>query len=500
MSNKMLSTRKGISSIVGSFFFLILMFAAFGAILVAFQYQSDIVAANREISNAQSSKILEQFSLRPIISGSGPCTLNPLYIDNTGTNSIEIVDLWITTSGSQNIISGPIAISSPVSFVPPGTSGQFLTSGISGIGVGTHVVKAITALGNIRSTTFTCPKTVSTDDEDTIKDKLIAKPNVYAAFPNPITGGQEGYIGLVVANPTGFNMYVNRTSIQAISPLNPNFYPTTAPQADSSLPTTPSDSDFSDQIGWYNDKYTLTWGDAAKTIPPYSAYEFKIRIKAASATNDATIITMNTNSLSSYGQFGSTKIDTTASYQKTYAFPNVYLSPDSTSGGVTYYISGKAPGISTQYNFTLKNTGGSSTMGKIKKDAIVVVNIPKYFGTELLPPTPVTSGSKCNAIIVNANNVADPTAVLIMPDKSFQIRYKTTVALAKDEFITCAFTATNPTPTSPKLYALYVYAIGLVDENVSSNPTSVPMGPVAETVVQVCHMTPTGNPPTCPTS
>lgn len=453
MTNKILKVRnkRAISSIVGAFFFLVLMVAVFGAILVAFQYQSNLVSTNRTIADKQVNKIQEQFALRPIVTGSGPCNLST-YVDNTGTNPVEILDIWAinTDDGLQVSLS---SFTSPNSFVPPGSTTTFLTTPISLTTTGNYVIKGVSALGNTRETVFSCPVSGGGVNYNVI-DKLVARPSVYIAFPNPHYNNADGYYAIIIANPTKNPMVVYRASLQLLAATNPNL-------VSSVTGITPS-------AGWCGDNNAPTsacspdaffWRNTGGvTIPIYSVKEFSAKVKATNAVKDNGINTVDVNAWTSFGQFGGGNINTLATNKTGVATPNLYLTSGITHPDRTY--SRLNWGGTQNYFVAIENTGGS----KIDSGGTLLVNLPKGFSYV---------GPCCSSDFTQVSRVP-------FDDDSNQLRVKLTSDINVGTTKVFAFTATAPTVTADTLYILYTFLNG------TSNGGLV--GSVAEPVIQVCPL------------
>lgn len=452
MANKIskVKNRRAISSIIGAFFFLVLMVAVFGAILVAFQYQSNLVGTNRAIADKQVNKIQEQFALRPIVTGSGPCNLST-YVDNTGTNSIEILDIWAINTGDGSQVTLR-SFTSPNSFVPPGSTTTFLTTPISLTKTGNYEIKAVSALGNTRETQFSCPVSAGGVNYNVI-DKLVARPSVYVAFPNPHQEGKEGYYAIIVANPTKNPMVVYRVSLQIIAASNPDFVgtvtgitPTTMWCAGNNVPGACS----SDAFFWRN--------TGGVTIPKYSVSEFSAKLITSSSVKNTAISTVDVNAWTSFGQFGGANINTLAMNKTSIATPSLYLTSSITYPDRTY---SRLNWEGTKnYFVAIENKGAS----KIDKGGTLIVNLPAGF---------TYGGTCCSSHL---------TVVTTVPfdDDSTQLRAKLTSDINPNDVKVFAFTATAPTVTADSLYVLYTFLNG------TSNGGLV--GPVAEPVIQVCPL------------
>jgi len=87
------TSRKGISSIVGGIFFLVLMTAGFTVYYVALDSQSQMLDTQKIIADSEIAKIQEDF----VVAASSDPVDNrlTLQVANTGNNPIEIADIWI---------------------------------------------------------------------------------------------------------------------------------------------------------------------------------------------------------------------------------------------------------------------------------------------------------------------------------------------------------------------------------------------------------------------
>ena len=72
MKQSPLRTRKAISSVIGTFFFIVIMVAAFSAILTAMSFQTQLVEQQANISDINVRKIQENFIITPYCIGSAP--------------------------------------------------------------------------------------------------------------------------------------------------------------------------------------------------------------------------------------------------------------------------------------------------------------------------------------------------------------------------------------------------------------------------------------------
>ncbi len=92
---------KGISSVVGGLFFLVLMTAGFSVYYVALDNQSKMVVAQQVIADTEIKKIREKFTISV---STDPNDNNRLAIQvkNQGFNTVEIADAWIINKTTTN--------------------------------------------------------------------------------------------------------------------------------------------------------------------------------------------------------------------------------------------------------------------------------------------------------------------------------------------------------------------------------------------------------------
>ncbi|MGH9910196.1 MAG: hypothetical protein ACRD32_06110, partial [Nitrososphaerales archaeon] len=93
--------RRGLSSIVGALFFIVLMIAAFTALLAAFSYQNDLIDTQRTVADLEVAKLRENFvvttysetCIPPPTPSNNECLV--VTVNNKGTNAVEIAKLWV---------------------------------------------------------------------------------------------------------------------------------------------------------------------------------------------------------------------------------------------------------------------------------------------------------------------------------------------------------------------------------------------------------------------
>jgi len=86
--------QKGISSIVGGIFFLVLMTSGFTVYYIALDTQSQMLDVQQIIADTEVAKIKEKFVVAAS-SDSGDNNRLSLQVVNVGNNPVEIGDVWI---------------------------------------------------------------------------------------------------------------------------------------------------------------------------------------------------------------------------------------------------------------------------------------------------------------------------------------------------------------------------------------------------------------------
>ncbi|KKK59699.1 hypothetical protein LCGC14_3031780, partial [marine sediment metagenome] len=145
--------QKGISSIVGGIFFLVLMTSGFTVYYVALDTQSQMIDTQQIIADTGVAKIKEKFVVAAS-SDSGDSNRLSLQVVNIGNNAVEIADVWIINkTGIENATRYDLDYRD-VS-IPVGYSGNILENRaplylISDI----YDIKIISSLGTIKSVEY----------------------------------------------------------------------------------------------------------------------------------------------------------------------------------------------------------------------------------------------------------------------------------------------------------------------------------------------------------
>lgn len=185
--------KKGISSIVGGIFFLVLMTAGFTVYYVALDSQSQMLDTQQIIADKEVAKIQEKFV---VSASSDPGNNNRLSVQviNIGNNPIEVADIWIINKTDVNEPATRYDLDYRDSSIPVGYSGNVLTNTPLYLVPEIYDIKVVSSLGTI--------KTVEYDvngGSNVLNAELLA-------LPPDIRFGENATIALVVTNTGQFTV------------------------------------------------------------------------------------------------------------------------------------------------------------------------------------------------------------------------------------------------------------------------------------------------------
>jgi len=469
---------KGISSVVGGLFFLVLMTAGFSVYYVALDNQSKMVVAQQVIADTEIKKIREKFTISV---STDPNDNNRLAIQvkNQGFNTVEIADAWIINKTTTNQPAKKHEVKYNDAFIPTQFSGDIFANTPLYMSPGEYDIKVISTLGTIVTEEKFDPNNTGfggNGEEVVLKDELFGKPGTFVVFPNPLDSGSSNVAvwGVNVINPTDQPLYVSKVVIMAVSPR-----------------ATSSDKIFKDNcitpppvaIPPTTNKWScpesnqLMWRDVLnpQEISPRSVFPFlaiATTENVGGSLNDAMNVLVQPVVFTTLGQFGKAGY-ATSMHSKFVAVPNVFLAKDKdsmASADIMSELRGITAGSSVVFNATLADFD-TLNGHQINAGSRLIINVPKGWSTP----------------IILSNNGFDPPLVQPFPDGSSQIIGDLTLGLdgaAK----TIQFSSTAPTITTTKMYVMYILADGTASgENGPAEGFTV--GPLAETVLQVCPTT-----------
>ncbi|MCI4432016.1 MAG: hypothetical protein JHC41_00185 [Nitrosopumilus sp.] len=192
-----LTSRRGISSIVGALIFTVLMLAGFSGLSLALNSQSDLVSTHLAVANIELKKQQEQFDIDVFTNSTNFLTVS---VDNRGQNPVEISHIWIINKTLTTQPATQFSINSNDAIVPSGFASNVLATKPLKITPNTYDVKVISTLGTMKIAELT-----SGSSSGALRAKLITDP------PDVILG-QNVTIAMLVTN-TG------SSSIQNVVPL-----------------------------------------------------------------------------------------------------------------------------------------------------------------------------------------------------------------------------------------------------------------------------------------
>ena len=144
--------QKGISSIVGGIFFLVLMTSGFTVYYVAIDTQSQMLDTQQIIADTEVAKIKEKFVVAAS-SDSGDNNRLSLQVVNIGNNAVEIADVWIINkTGIENATRYDLDYRD-VS-IPVGYSGNILENTPLYLISDIYGIKVISSIGTIKSVEY----------------------------------------------------------------------------------------------------------------------------------------------------------------------------------------------------------------------------------------------------------------------------------------------------------------------------------------------------------
>jgi len=143
-----ITTRKSISTIVGTIFFLIILLGTMSAFVAAFNFTSELFQEQIEISDRELAKVQEQFTSLANIDFTDPLGLRlDVLIENKGSVPIEFTEIWIVDKIKKK--SQLIDIKLADAHVPIATKKNLLENQLLYLELGgEYNIKAVTSRGN----------------------------------------------------------------------------------------------------------------------------------------------------------------------------------------------------------------------------------------------------------------------------------------------------------------------------------------------------------------
>jgi len=197
-----LNQKKGISSIVGGIFFLVLMTSGFTVYYVALDSQSQMLDTQQVIADYEVAKIREKFVVAA--SSSGVNNLLSLQVVNTGNTVVEIADIWIVNKTAVTKNATKYDVDYRDASVPVGHSGNILANKPLYLISDIYDIKVISSLGTIHAVEY-----------DVAGGSNILSAQM-VAIPQDVRFGENVTIALIITNTGEFDV----DQVQANLPLD----------------------------------------------------------------------------------------------------------------------------------------------------------------------------------------------------------------------------------------------------------------------------------------
>jgi len=242
--------RKGIASVVGGLFFLVLMTSGFTVYYVALEIQSEMIDTQQLIASTEIKKIQEKFAISATADPSNNNLLQ-IQVKNQGYHPIEIADVWIINKTDINQPATKYELDYNDAFIPAGYGGQILENTPLYLNPDLYDIKVVSTLGTIRTAKL-----------DVINGINNLRTELYAIPPNvPI--GENVTIAMHVTN-------VGEFTVENVAPSLPlTLTPPSAVISFAEISTSPVDLNPS-QSAFFTWHYTL--GGIVGTKVDFSNY------------------------------------------------------------------------------------------------------------------------------------------------------------------------------------------------------------------------------------
>jgi len=145
---KIQSEKRGISSIVGGVFFLVLMVTGFTVYFLALDTQARMIDTQQTIADIGIKKIQEKFSVAAAFDPSDFNRLS-LQVGNEGNNALEIADFWIVDKTDPAQPATQYEIDYVDAHIPVGFDGNILENTPLFMGAAVYDITVVSTLGTI---------------------------------------------------------------------------------------------------------------------------------------------------------------------------------------------------------------------------------------------------------------------------------------------------------------------------------------------------------------
>ena len=188
-----LNQKKGISSIVGGIFFLVLMTSGFTVYYVALDSQAQMLHTQQVIADYEVAKIREKFVVAAS-SDSGDSNRLSLQVVNIGNNPIKIADVWIINKTDAAEPAAKYDVDYRDASIPVGHSGNILANTPLYLISDIYDIKVISSIGTIQAVEY-----------DVAGGSNILSAQM-VAIPQDVRFGENVTVILMVTNTGDFDV------------------------------------------------------------------------------------------------------------------------------------------------------------------------------------------------------------------------------------------------------------------------------------------------------
>lgn len=197
--------KRGVSTVVGSVFFLVLLSGGLSVSYLIIDTQSDMLNAQQTIADSEIKKIQEKFTVS-VSSDKANNNQLAVYVKNQGSNSLHIDNIWIINETASHPAT-KYDVSYSDSTLAPGYGDNILKNNPLYMTSGDYKIKVVSAIGTIRTAEF------EVGANGPLKSKMILDP------PN-VSIGENATAWIFVTN-TGATKILNVTAASIlVSPLS----------------------------------------------------------------------------------------------------------------------------------------------------------------------------------------------------------------------------------------------------------------------------------------
>lgn len=141
---------RGISTIIGSVFFLVLLTAGLSVSYLVIETQSNMIKTQQVIADSEIKKIQEKFSVSVNADTANNDRLK-IFVQNQGANSLQIDNVWIVNKTSPNYPATKFDVNYTESVIAPGYGTEILQNYPLYMNTGDYAIKVISSIGTIRT-------------------------------------------------------------------------------------------------------------------------------------------------------------------------------------------------------------------------------------------------------------------------------------------------------------------------------------------------------------